>query len=402
MTKAVHCENKADVRATKIEVVAERLQALALDLGAGARLPRIHELCTQFDISITTLTSALDHLEASGIVTRRRGSGIFVAAGVRRANVLLLCDAGIFAQPGLSPFWNLLIQSARARALSEALGFELHFAEAHYGPAPSKDDTTPPISPAVAGLIKAGRVDGALAVGIAPEATYYLEANHIPLVAFAGRGTHTVIIDMVECIRQGVLALAKAGAKRISLWEPYQTRVLPRDVVFHQTQHREAFQAALKEAELPYDEALVFQNLHLAPTPETIVTMPYQQQGHEMAMKVFGTAPQDRTVALPDAILSTDDVLTAGILSALRSCEIRFGATAAPDAICIATHANVGSHMLIGDEKKLILLEIDPAEVVEAQFAMLEKLMAGEVPDRTYIPAHLKVPDTHRDVLTTS
>jgi DNA-binding LacI/PurR family transcriptional regulator len=45
--------------------------------------------------------------------------------------------------------------------------------------------------------------------------------------------------------------------------------------------------------------------------------------------------------------------------------------------IKIATHANRGSDVLRGHEKHITRLEIDPAEIASAMFAMLERLIEG-------------------------
>ncbi len=48
-------------------------------LSAGAKLPTFKELYTELDISQSTLDRALRSLEEKGAITKRRGSGIFVA-----------------------------------------------------------------------------------------------------------------------------------------------------------------------------------------------------------------------------------------------------------------------------------------------------------------------------------
>ncbi len=62
---------------------AELVRAIkeAIDAGEylpGSRLPTIPVLCERYGVSNTTVKRALDELEQEGLVSRRRGSGVFV------------------------------------------------------------------------------------------------------------------------------------------------------------------------------------------------------------------------------------------------------------------------------------------------------------------------------------
>jgi len=138
---------------------------------------------------------------------------------------------------------------------------------------------------------------------------------------------------------------------------------------------------------------LVQQNTHRAPEPGAFTETPYQEQGYETALSVFGDS-----ALLPNGIVSTDDMFTAGALSALRRCGVRVRPPEAPvgsePSVLIATHANVGSTVLIGDADDLGLLQVNPADVVQALFTALEELMRGDasVSLRTYVPVTVKMP----------
>jgi len=376
------------LRANKSQIASAQLEELAARLGAGTKLPRMTDLCAQLNISITTLVAALNDLEARGILQRRHGVGIFVAPELHRANIVLLCDARFFSEPGLSPFWTLLIQHVRERAKTEALGFELHFAEPTYT---SRLPDAPVVSETVARLIDSGRIHGALAIGVAAKTTAYLEQRGIPLVAFAGKAEHAVLIDVESLVRQGVHLLAEAGARRLALWSPMQTLTWQEESAYARQQLLSAFQQGLAEVGLPFIPELVQQNTHRASEPGAFTEMPYQEQGYETALSVFGAS-----ALLPDGIVSTDDMLTAGALSALRRCGVRVRPPKAPagseHSVLIATHANVGSSVLIGDADDLCLLQVNPADVVQALFTTLEELMRGDasVSPRTYIPVTVR------------
>jgi DNA-binding GntR family transcriptional regulator len=64
--------------------VAEELRARIADgqLQAGARLPSLPELMTEYGVSITVIRMALAELRNTGLVVTHQGKGSFVAASV--------------------------------------------------------------------------------------------------------------------------------------------------------------------------------------------------------------------------------------------------------------------------------------------------------------------------------
>ena len=92
-------------------------------------------------------------------------------------------------------------------------------------------------------------------------------------------------------------------------------------------------------------------------------------------MEVFG-AHTDRA-DWPDGIISSDDMLTQGALTALQ----RLGIAVSTDLPMI-THANAGSPTLIGWTDRLARAEFDPAQLVAAMFDTIERLLRGETVPR--------------------
>ena len=91
--------------------------------------------------------------------------------------------------------------------------------------------------------------------------------------------------------------------------------------------------------------------------------------------------------ALPiDGLLCEDDMFTRGALAALHQASISLN-----DGLLIASHANKGSSALKSYEEHLILLEINPEEVVDAMFTLLEPMMKNKaaLPQKIYIKARL-------------
>lgn len=377
------------MRQTKLQFVGDELEALAVGLGAGAKLPTVGDLCARFGVSITTLTAALGQLETRGIIRRHQGKGLFVADGLRRRNIVLLCDADFFARPGLSPFWTLLLDHVRERARTETLGFEIHFAETYLQ---SRTPGQAAISPTVASLIEEGRIDGVLTIGVSWETSNYLEKRGIAVVAFGGPATYSVSIDMADLVRQGVRALAALGARRIGLWSSFQpgrsgwdAPPTPQDLA-----RASAFQEALREVGLPLIPSLCEDSRRFRPPVDNPFAdkLP-QEQGYEATLSIFAAGRAGGELPL-DGIVSSNDMFTVGILLALR----RIGLSPGID-LQIATHANIGSPPLLGYEEDLIRMDVDPAHIVSALFAKLEALMEGNslVTLRTEISSSLTTPD---------
>lgn len=63
-------------------------------LQQGDKLPILQDLMTQFDVSKSTVTKALDLLEKKGVVFQVRGSGIFVRRHKRQGYISLTSNQG--------------------------------------------------------------------------------------------------------------------------------------------------------------------------------------------------------------------------------------------------------------------------------------------------------------------
>lgn len=69
----------APSRARKHEIVRERVLDLIEGLPAGSAIPPERELCERFEVSRVTLRRAVDDLVREGVLSRRQGSGTYVA-----------------------------------------------------------------------------------------------------------------------------------------------------------------------------------------------------------------------------------------------------------------------------------------------------------------------------------
>ena len=364
-------------RQTKFQEVCGRLSDLAHELGPDAKLPTVIELRDRLGVSIATLNSVLTELESQRVVRRRHGVGIYVAPDIRQHRVALICDPSFFHAAGTSPFWSLLVDQLRRRAEAEREAFSMYFATAptdsRHGDYRSDDLGTilPYLGESLIEELKNGRMDAVLGIGLPQVTADWIERQGIPFVAFAGPAQYVVGLDGDEVVRQGVAVLCGLDCKRIAYWSP----IAP---YRHTTPEAESeavnlFAETLSAHGRRFDPDLVWDNQHLVPGSGGIHTLSHQEQGYHAAMEAFGTHT-DRD-DWPDAIFSTDDMLTQGLLTALQRLEVRVGTD-----VQIATHANAGSPVLLGWEDRLTRLEVSPAQVVCEMFDAVEALLHGKEP----------------------
>ncbi|MDF2439457.1 MAG: GntR family transcriptional regulator, partial [Abditibacteriota bacterium] len=112
---------------TKTQALSVSLTELARQLGPDAKMPTMQELSQSLQVSMMTLNRALSELEAQGVITRRQGSGTYVAPRPAQRTIGLVYDRDIF-QTGASPFCGLLVDEARRRAASGNEKFSFYLA----------------------------------------------------------------------------------------------------------------------------------------------------------------------------------------------------------------------------------------------------------------------------------
>jgi DNA-binding LacI/PurR family transcriptional regulator len=349
---------------SKLEAVCAQVRALAHQLGPGAKLPTVAQLCATTGVSLTTMSSALDELEAHEVIARKHGVGIFVAATLRKT-ICLICDPSYFGQAGQSPFWDLLITNVQKRVAKRAEAFEFHFSQ-----------------PRGVGLneslqheIRSGRIQGILAVGLDRPVVEWIEEQGVPVVVYAAWGQCMVGNNAEHGIQLGIRALALRGCSRIEMWEGLNDvpsrRTSPRTRVFQKTlQHLKLAHAASQIRYCTQTDGIDWSN----------TTLP--EQGYHLAQHTF-SQPREQW---PDGIIINNDMLTVGVLRGLQNLSVRVG-----EDVQIATHANRGSPALVGYEYKLVLLEFDPGELTAAMFSILEELMAGHQPTNKIVRIEAKL-----------
>jgi DNA-binding LacI/PurR family transcriptional regulator len=352
---------------TKTQALRDHLSRVIGTLEPHAKLPTMRELCASLEVSPMTVNRALSELEAHGVLYRRQGSGTFVAPRSNAATpgVALVYSRALMGE-NASPFGTILLDEAerRARELNERFSLFLAMPAGEI-----------PIHPDLQDAVENGRVRGVLYAGERnPDAAKWLKEHAIPVVALSFRPftPHRVKIDHAQLIRLGVKAMAEQGSRRIGLVMPLG-RGIGRDKAGHFPE-LEAFQSALKKHRIEYSPDLVWRaDEHKS---EFLTAESNFEQGVRATREIF--ASMGRKAVNPDApdgLVISDDMMTRGVLKVFRELKIVPGKD-----VKIATHANRGSNVLAGHEAEITLIEIDPAEIVQAMFDTLETLMEGRKP----------------------
>lgn len=337
-------------------MLCSTLRDLAVRLGAEARLPSVLDLCARLDVAKVTLDGALRRLEAEGVLVCRQKRGIFVSPTIGQKTVAAVFGGDIFSAFS-SPFWPLLLEEVRRQVPERGqrvLG--------------SVD-----ISQAVNGLgrheqlvedIESRRIDGMLL--LAPVATAVrdevgeLAAYGVPLVVFgSGPNQWTVGLDWASAFSLAARELAAHGCRRVAL------------MGIADDSHRRQLAAALQANGLG-DDPLVdwaFDTwAHRVPGPSNTREM----IAHGLAQQtIAGRADEP----LPDGLVSLDDTMTRGVVTALLQAGMQPGRD-----LLIATTANKGSPVLEPYAPDLILIEYDPAACMHAALDMLGVLVNGGTP----------------------
>lgn len=347
---------------TKFDLACARLEKLAYERGAAARMPTFVELCEQAQVSKATLDAALGQLEAQDVLVRRHGAGIFVSSRLQHT-VALVCDPHFSTEPHIRDFWQLLVSEAQARVAGRNQQLAFHFCTT------SGDGETVPLHAGLMDDIRAGRVQGVLTVGVPQQAVEWISEQKVAVVAFAGPGPVSVNLHSERVVELGVQALAAQGCQRIAMWSAW-FGAQSSDSGFVWDAQRQAFASALDAHQLQTRAEW------LQPGPDEISLDAGVEQARLWVRGVFGGARS----TWPDGLLITDDNLSRDVLAALAKAGVVPGRD-----LEIASHANSGSPILRGYEDDLTLIEFDSGEIVQAMFDQLATLERGEVPKQEHI-----------------
>lgn len=347
---------------TKGQALCAQITELALELGADAKLPTVLQLCAQLGVSVTTLNTVLAELESQKVIYRRHGVGIFVSPQLRQKCVGLVCAPNFF-RPGISPFWQQLIEGVNGRAAAAGEGFRFYLAMP-----PARPEL--PVSEDLFDDVNAGRLHGVLMIGQADATTAWLGAQGVPVVNFAGDGPWSVQLDYATIVRIAVERLVAQDCRDLAIASPAEPDSFGKNALSLAPQ---GFVEELQQRALPAEKSWIWDaSLALeagaAPMPDT-----HQEQGYRAIMEMFG--PKRVLEKMPQGLIITDDMMARGALSALNKLGVR-----PRKDVQIISHLNRDSMVLHEYEEELDFVIIDPAKVIRSVFETLEVLMNGENP----------------------
>jgi DNA-binding LacI/PurR family transcriptional regulator/DNA-binding transcriptional regulator YhcF (GntR family) len=338
----------------KAKMAFDELVAIIAAAEPNSKLPSTGELKRKFGVSTETLNLAIRELEREHRIYSVRGIGIFVAPS---RHTILLCDTAFFQTENISPFWQILLDTAQAYADEKNENFKLHFLR----PPGYKGD---PLPVDVRNLLQTGKINGVLGINLSHEVVKMITALNAPVVNYAGPGLYTVNFEDDDTIDMGVPELARRGCRKIALWQPWgytdEGPVDFEDIHFGEDNLR----MALENIGLSTHPEMVRMRDYLRGLSSGSKPLSHQEQGFWLATEMFSMPANKR----PDGIVIDDDMMARGVLEAFEVQNINVGRD-----ILIATMSNKNSPVLQPYEEKLIRVEYDPAKLVKEMFHFLHK-----------------------------
>jgi len=343
---------------------------------SGEMLPSYTDMIRRYGIGQNTIDRVIREFDNAGLIVRKAGRGIYISPRASRKTIGFVLGRDIFSG-GHSPICAMLMNHCRTRAKKgrENFKFYLDLPEA------TGAGMDVPLHRELAADIRDGRLDGVILVwSYGPPETAWIRSHNIPIVSLGAEGdieAHSVIIDYIGLIRKGTSALANAGAKKIALLTPSGHL---RQFGFKRD--RDVFRKTLIKHGLVFHPEFVLED-----RSNRSINAGGSLTNEELGFEIMSAFLSTRRALPIDGLLSEDDMFTRGALAALHQASIGVG-----DALLLATHSNKGSPALKNYEKHLLLLEIDPEEVVDAMFGLLEPMMKNMAspPKKIYIKARFR------------
>lgn len=339
--------------------VVDEIAALGRKYGAGMKLPTVLELAKSLGVTVSTIDRSLGRLEEMGIVRRKRGSGIYVSSQIDQKRIALVFGRNVFSL-GSSPFYRLLLQRCEHRAQQHNEAFSFYLDTPLLGRNEEND-----IHRDLADALTRGRLDGILlAYKRNPEQDRVLRSYGLPMVVLSENtaGFGLVNFDMEDSLEQSCAALRREGCRSVGF-----LGASPR--------HREVFQKVARREMVVVDTDWVA----CLPGPDTVSPDSYDSKGRILLKSLY----EKNAGRLPEGIIVADDMLASGVCAEIES----LGGVVGRDVKFVVT-ANKDCDVLQDWAERLILIEFDSNEVVEAMFTELEALM--ERPDDPRPPVLIK------------
>ncbi len=281
-----------------------------------------------------------------------RGSGIYVTHCILQKTVGLVLGWDIFSTSAAAAY-SILLDQCFKRAAAHRLRFSF-FLDL---PDLNRVSFNSLVHQDLVAALADGKLDGLLiASAQGPEQEFWLRQQGVPAVSLnIGGIPNSVVVDRAKIIATAARELVKAGCKEIGLIASIEVDL-------------DLFARHATEMGFHYEESWIKPAAELPP-PQKVDP---RTRGITAAKEIMDAASTGLTPRMPDGLIITDDVIASGVCSYLSKHYV-IGRD-----IKIACHANKGSPVLDPWQDVLIRCEIDPAEIAEVMFSMLETLMDGK------------------------
>lgn len=192
----------------------------------GERIPGVAHICHELNLSIGTVTRALKEIEREGLITSRRGAGIFVAPRVHALEVLVpFLPIDTVGPEGVldttQQFAVQFMHGLREPLLNTQYRLSLTYLS---GPPPAADE--------ILSICNARRAIGLIEYWASPKLVGELKkvARHIPIISL-GRDPRSKSLGFVCCDPASALRTLVARRQRKN---PVKTVFIARDADVHQ------------------------------------------------------------------------------------------------------------------------------------------------------------------------
>jgi hypothetical protein len=303
-------------------------------------------------VSLVTLNSAVASLEQRGLLTRRRGSGLYVLEATGPLACLVISPR-MLLHYGTSPFYPLLVRSLEQEAQDAGIRLHLHFSQ-WVDPILEAERPTLAFEQGFLRSLKEGVYQGALTIGTFEPLVRILKGVGVPSAGFGGAATWQIETDADVISRVGLQRLLGQGVTQVEAWNwagPWQACFLALcrefglsgTVVLHPEEDKDS---------------------HWASEPQA-------SMGFRHAMERLCSA------ALPEALILYDDAYTQGVLMAMTKLGLKPGAD-----LKVVSHGIAGSPTLWGWEPGVETVILDPRDIAKGMVGALcyELGLARELP----------------------
>ena len=319
----------------------EELRKLIDTKASGEVMPTITAIKKQFNVSQPTVERAIQDLRAEGLITSRRGSGIYVTKQAGLIHTGVVFDNDILDLE-VGDFYRYLLKALQS--LSGGTSIMLH----HYI-AELLENTEHDRYSAVLHALRNNRLDILIILG-----AYWqkpLRAS-IPVIGFGylPHTTHRVHIDHKAAVRQGVEALVGQGCRRIAF---FGSIVPPR--VQSETQ---VFEQSLFSHGLTLRSDWI-QQVGGWGASETI------RNGAAALTAIWSGAGEK-----PDGLVCVDEYVARGVVEGAPDLGIILGRT-----LKVASHATKGAPLLA--QAPVTRMEFDPKDVARAMISLIGEIKKG-------------------------